>query len=304
MQHHFDSQVILSEDSQHKSLYRWFLRETGEAAPKYQRDQIPWEWSVYFELSDMECTTSLSLEKQAKPDEPDHEDQVSERQTIRAKLVPYERDRYGLHASTRYSMFGTNRLITEFELAIYKAPQGKDESCSAWGSVSYTAEADLHDVTEQDCLSFYLNLRPERFQQLIDMLSRRSISRGLLKVGGVGGFYSEWSPAITTDAIKVLTSDQKTHQVEIWEGSTIVPPRLGQIDDFELDLTSHLSFTAPRAGGDNDPRLDAQNGAAQAPGQTPPSASVALAPRELAVLKSLRLAGWVVAGLLLLMLFK
>lgn len=54
-------------------------------------------------------------------------------QTIVAKLVPGQSDL----RQTRYSMFGTGREISDFQLNILMLPEGEEqERCRAWGSVS------------------------------------------------------------------------------------------------------------------------------------------------------------------------
>ncbi len=61
-------------------------------------------------------------------------------------------------------MFGTERAIKSFRLEIRPISDPAElESCRAWGSVSYTAEVDFRDETEDDCIVFYLFVKPETF---------------------------------------------------------------------------------------------------------------------------------------------
>ena len=56
-----------------------------------------------------------------------------------------------------------------------------------------------------------------------------------IRLRGVSGFYSEWSPSIRTNNVKVLTASKE--QVIITEGSCeITPPRLGDVDEFDMTV--------------------------------------------------------------------
>lgn len=49
------------------------------------------------------------------------------------------------------------------------------------------------------------------------------------------GFYSEWSPGISTHRIKILTAD-KEHKVEGDGEGEIELPRLREVGDWSLDI--------------------------------------------------------------------
>jgi hypothetical protein len=98
-------------------------------------------------------------------------------------------------------------------------------------------EIDFLDETTPDVICFYLTLQRDKFERLARAVTDRSIDQALLRVNGVHGFYSDWSPEISTDYIKVLTDDAESHPVENPEGATITPPRLGETNEFELYTT-------------------------------------------------------------------
>ena len=143
-------------------------------------------------------------------------------------------------------MFGTARKIEELSLSIYPKSAAEIDDCRAFGGVSYTRDADFRNETNPDYLGFALYIREEAFAQIASKISQRAIGGGTLRVDGVEGFYSDWSPSISTGHVKVLTSGKMDHRVQIPEGCEIVPPRLGKVGDFDLTLWSDQ--LPPRAG--------------------------------------------------------
>ena len=111
--------------------------------------------------------------------------------------------------------------------------------CSVWGTPSYTSEIDFRDETEPDCLQFSAIILAERFNHIRDHIRSPSFHGASLRVGGVRGFYSGWSPSITTNAVKIL-ANVKDQRLEIEEGCTVTPPVLGQIDTFSFNLTDRV----------------------------------------------------------------
>jgi len=57
-----------------------------------------------------------------------------------------------------------------------------------------------------------------------------------LRLGQVDGFYSEWSPAVSTSNIKILPKGSES-EVVIPENCKIEPPRLGEVSEFSLSIT-------------------------------------------------------------------
>ena len=52
----------------------------------------------------------------------------------------------------------------------------------------------------------------------------------------MSGFYSNWSPSISTDGIKILTRFKDEQNLELVETTDIDPPRLGEVSGFTLSL--------------------------------------------------------------------
>src|SRR5260370_14466537 len=100
-------------------------------------------------------------------------------------------------------MFGTKREISEFGLFIYKATDGEDR-CRLWGSASYTSEWDFEDLTEQDSVQMYVYLSPEKFDQLMKFVKFPRPTGPEIRLTGVSGFSSGWSPSIELTTIQIL----------------------------------------------------------------------------------------------------
>jgi hypothetical protein len=203
-------------------------------------------------------------------------------------------------------MLGTARKITDFSLSICTLPEEMtSESCQAWGSVSYTSEVDFRDQTADDAVIFYLYVRPETFALYAQAIADRQIDAAVLRVRGVDGFYSDWSPSISTYDVKVLTAS-KEHAVEMEEGCEIIPPRLGRVQQVELDLRRTCSCDPKPDDEPGDDLFDHDEHSVS--GDQPHSAAVrTTAAAQASIVKllgSLRMAAWVIAVLLVLIVLK
>ena len=304
MEHHIDRRVILSSESEYKNLYPWSLQELDAEGKKISRDQIPWEWTLYFTATELALSDTLRIETDYRSED-NNQNTVRERQNIRAKLTPGDPWDHRRFHSTAYSMFGTDRMISSFELFIEKL-EGEEERerCTVWGSVSYTTEVDFRDETTDDALVFHLYVRPETFARYAAKVGAAEVNEAVLRVGHVSGFYSDWSPAISTDEIKVLTSHRE-HEVEVPEGCEIVPPRLGKVGDVEIYLRRINKLeTVPSGSADDDDWLNDDEPAESQPDKATLAAqhSASSNARAVALLSSLRTAAWAIAALLLLIL--
>lgn len=303
MEHYLDHKIILGTQPEHKNLYSWFLSEVGDKVGKYARDQIPWAWTQYFTPSEIKLVSRMKVEGGYDRDST----KIEETEKIVARLTPgYIMDGQ-FHRDTAYSMFGTDRHITKFDLHISRATDEKEQGCSAWGCVSYTSEIDFRTDTQPDMIDFYLAVNAESFDRYVQRIREKSVTSALFIVGQISGFYSDWSPSITTSNIKVLTSDQKDHHVEIPEGCEITPPRLGVVGkaEFYLNTAQEFNFPSTQDFDDcaEDETLQADSIESASSSVVRPVAQIADA-KVIAALKSLRLAAWLIAGLLFLILMK
>lgn len=125
MDFHIDRRVVLSQDSEFENLYKWSLQELDAEGNKIGPNQIPWGWSLNFIATELALGDEIEIE-------PDHNSEnngkmaVREKQSISAKLRPGNPWDHRRYMSTTYSMFGTDRTISDFGLEITPL-EGEDQ---------------------------------------------------------------------------------------------------------------------------------------------------------------------------------
>ncbi len=193
-------------------------------------------------------------------------------------------------------MFGTSRIVKDIMLDIRALDdQTRQEVCQAWGIVSYTSEIDFQTEKEDDVLGFNLFVKKETLLQYIDLIKAGAISDIHFCVGRVSGFYSEWSPGISTRSVKILTSYQD-HAYENPDGVGLQAPRLGVVGEAALHFTRRMIFRKPDTETPDDT-------IAIAPIATPmdlekPSKTLLIDPEIKASFKSLKTIGWWITAFL------
>jgi hypothetical protein len=198
---HLERGLRLNTESEHKSLYNWAINEIDAQGQQIGNDQIPWRWTLRFTATSCVLCDSIDIESQFQMEETTPAPpEIVQRQVIRVGLRPGSpRDDGNYFRETTFSMFGTDRAIKSFQLDIHPiVDPAKQGSCSAWGSVSYTAEIDFINETTDDCIVFYLFVEPETFARYAAKVAHGLVDEMILSVGSVAGFYSEWSPSIST----------------------------------------------------------------------------------------------------------
>jgi hypothetical protein len=232
MKYELDNRVVLSSERENKSLYPWSIKEFNNGGQQIVRDQVPWDWSLYFEVAELIPTCRIQSRRAAD----DQAGSFDLSEFLCGKLKPCVRSREAGH----YSMFGTQRTINEFDIFIYKADDDKDR-CHLWGSTSFASDIDFEDVLTPDCVGVYVHLSAQKFDQLMKFVKFPRPTSAEIRLTGVDGFYSEWSPSIRTDSIKVLAnaSDQG---LENPEGLTLKPPVLGNVREFDFTLRQKYPF--------------------------------------------------------------
>jgi hypothetical protein len=218
------------------------MRNTGE---KIGSDQIPWAWSNRFVATSLNYQVLLRGKRKntsrikgrdipLKATANKSQINIDEEEYINATLKS-END------ETSYSMFGTDRKIKDIVLSIYKETKQSKENCFVWGCPSYEYELDFSNIVQPDTISFSLFLKPDKFNKILDLIKTNNLNKLMFIPGGVNGFYSEWSPSISTRNIKVLCVDSK-HKVEVDKKCQLTAvqqkniPRLGEIYDFDLRI--------------------------------------------------------------------
>src|SRR5262249_41712376 len=154
----------LHTEQEFKSLYPWAINEIDAHGKTIGRDQIPWDWSLYFTATSCVLGDSIEIESHIDETTPPSST-VKQRQVIRVELRPGDgRRKNRWHDETTFSMFGTDRAIKNFQLDIYSITDpAEQERCTAWGCPSYTDEVDFRDETTDDCIVFNLFVKPETF---------------------------------------------------------------------------------------------------------------------------------------------
>ena len=102
--------------------------------------------------------------------------------------------------------------------------------------MSYTTEIDFRDETTDDVVEIYLSLAPNRFNRLVELIKDRRADIVQIRLGRVSGFYSEWSPSISTKNIKILTALEDM-KIIFPNNCEITPPRLGDVGEFNISIT-------------------------------------------------------------------
>lgn len=299
MKYHVDRRVILSTESEYKSLYEWSISEKTAEGKSGATTQIPWVWTLWFQATDITLFDTLNrrpgiLPEQASDTEPRHR----HRRSITAKLRP-NKGRRSSWEDTRYSFFGTDRYLADIDLRIEELQAGEStERCEVWGSPSYTSEgSDFRPETTEDYLGFSLFVKPETFARFATQISLSAVTSVAFGVGGVPGFYSGWSPTILTSHVKILSS-LRDQRVEIPEGCEIDPPRLGRASEFHLVLSSAHKLQ----GEDGDEsQEDGYSNEQESRPVAPPVQTHWVAPPQnnlAPALNQLRIAAWLIVVLL------
>ncbi|MGX9424094.1 MULTISPECIES: hypothetical protein [Bradyrhizobium] len=244
MEYHIDNRVVLSTEREHKSLYSWSIKEFDENGKQIGGDQIPWEWGLNFEV--VELTSTYGVEIKAGGDMLDEENSRNQTVEIAEALHGKLRPSMEMRKAGLYSLFGTQRRIEHFGLFIYKAAGDVRESCRLWGSPSYTSDWDFQDVTQPDSVQIYIYLSPEKFDQVMTLVKLPVATSGAVRLKGVSGFYSEWSPSIRTDRIKIL-ANSKDQGLQNPEQLAFDPPALGYVQEFQISFRQDLPLTVNRA---------------------------------------------------------
>jgi len=242
MEYHLDRKIRLENSTENTSLYPWCIQELDDEGNQIGTDLIPWEWSFYFTASELRLNQGLEYGELSLFKEQGSEEnkEFKDTEIITATLHPgICVDGKWLEDDPDFSMFGTDRIISEFTLRIYK--DDENEHCQITGGVSYTSEVDFRDETNADFIEIYLAVSEERFNRLSELISNKKVDIARVSLSNISGFYSEWSPSISTRRVKVLSRGSE-HDPEKIEGCDIEPPRLGDVGKFDLNLTTRCKL--------------------------------------------------------------
>lgn len=238
MEFHCDYAVRLITETKYSSLYKWCLQEIDSEGKKVGGELVPWQYSLYFDVINLRQTYSLErddndwdkIERNFEKAEQKKEIfTVKSSNVIFAELTPQK----DITGTPSYSMIGTKRKVQEISLRIIES---ETALCSSWGTLRNTFEIDFREETQEDTLQFSIHLPRDQFEELSRTINLGFSDKAYFRVSGVRGFYSDWSPSISTDHIKILTRSKTKQNLELAERTDIDPPRLGEVSDFTLSL--------------------------------------------------------------------
>lgn len=298
MDHHYDRKIIYSTEREHKSLYEWSLKELDDEGQQVGRDWIPWSWALYFKANGISLQESWRTQERYPVDPTKGKRETTERKFIRAELYPHTPDRW----PPSYSMLGTDRKMSKFILQIEQIADDQEERCTAYGVVSYTSEIDFRDVTDDDSLWIYFHLHAATFDHYAQRIASTDVDSLMVRIADVPGFYSDWSPSITTNKIGILT-DNRDHKVE-GVPEKFALRRLGEVGEAELYFAREINL--PLAASEPD---DTDNVVIDRDGP-PRDRTMSEIDRDepakalVKLLQNLRIAAWLAAAALLVLLFK
>lgn len=245
MDYHTDRSVRYEIERDLDRLYKWSLQECGSDGEPLGAKYIPWDWRLSFIAVELRHTHNVAAETDLQRKPLPH--------TTSETFAFLLRPEGGERPPPSFSMFGTDRTVEKFYLRVQCVDEGATEqSCAAWGVVSYTSEVDFRSKTEDDSLGFELWLTQENFEILRQVHAAAAGDHCIiLTIGRVGGFYSPWSPSISTHDVKILARGDQ--QQVLFPESGLDVPRLGRIQEFSLHISRRMplgpwrSYEAPAA---------------------------------------------------------
>ena len=232
-----DFSVHYSTDIEHKSLYEWCLRQIQEDGTQFGRDLIPWGWSLRFEAEEVFHNISYSTDRfglgDTEEDEKENIANVESRETIQAKLIPAER----LSITPRYYMFGYRDAVEMISLTVIRS--GNHTQCTVSGFAKFESEIDFYRENVPHDLTFHLQLSKDKFDNISQLMKLNTLDKFSFTVGMVYGFYSDWSPGITTNSIHILpVSSLKDLNLEEHADRL---PTLGKVGEFEISASRKIN---------------------------------------------------------------
>lgn len=242
MKYHLEHEIHLDREKEHESLYTFYLQERARDGKWIGDKLIPWEWDSRFFATDVSHCLTVETDR---PGFDAVDDSVSAIESITGRLRSAgSQGRNEREYPVAYSMFGTDRSITNIVLEISRLnTEVADERCVIRGFVSYKAEVDFHDETQSDSLYVCVSLKPSSFDKLVHSVQAQQIDELSVGIGHVDGFYSEWSPSISTDHVKVLAGGEQQVVIADVEHD-FTPLRLGSVGWFQLIATRRTKLVS------------------------------------------------------------
>ncbi len=237
MEYQFERLVKINRSPKFTMGGSWSIIEEDLATGKsIDYEYVPWDSSLYFSSEEIFWRSSIGNDYSIRGEKLDGKFDSSE--VIYGKLSPV----LGRRSNTKYSMFGTGRTISDFNIRIELVSDDFEEECRAFGWVQHEHEWDFEIQQHSDLLDFIIKLRSDNFSKIRKAIEHQLPFILTLCVRGVSGFYAEWSPSIRTEFVKVLANTDD--QILDVGDEAINPPVLGNIRNFSISIDSNLENTS------------------------------------------------------------
>ena len=245
MEYRFDRKISLNINTE-LNLYEWCLNEINNNN-KVGDDYIPFRHSNYFLAQSFRVLREVSIKKEYNENLVIPKNKTTDDIEIRGYLLP---DNHFI----KYSMFGTDREINKFEIIIHQNSSKKVKELfdlkiisnlsqeEEWCELTGIIETKHDDLELPDSLYLYVFLNEKRFAEIVELIESKKLDKIRLRLGGVNGFYSYWSPSIDTHKIKVLTKD---HIIDTNSDNKTDILRLGYVNEFNIYFESNFNYQSP-----------------------------------------------------------
>ena len=233
MDYDLEYKIEVRKEEKNKVLYEWYIAQIddeGKEVGLVTKKCIPFQGLASVIFKNISYTSTIEINSTEIPKE-SFQRQIFENnkfeksEYIGGDLV-YDPD----DSVTQFSMFGTDRVIENIYLNIYKSDH---PSCFLTGSVSRTDE--FEGFTSPDRISIKVGLVKKQFDEIVEKIQNKSISSIHLQLDNVDGFYANWNPVVSAHYIKVLT---RSHEIEIPKKADTQFKHLGAIGELNLSITT------------------------------------------------------------------
>jgi hypothetical protein len=240
MDYLLDGRIKINVEPEYKSLYSWCLNEVDDNGTIHGDDQIPWNWSFFFIGSLLQVVRNISFGDVYNDDGEKLKGKfVSQSERIVGQLHSGDCiNGRSLEDITIFRMFCSKRKIEFFNLEIYPVENEKDEDCRIEGIPSNSYELDFRDKLDPDYVVVMFYISRKRFEEIANLIEQKNADHVRVRLGGVSGIYSIWSPSISTFTAKVLTRQH----LDLIDGDDKIKstlPTLGHIEEFSLTLITN-----------------------------------------------------------------
>jgi hypothetical protein len=205
----------------------WEIYEhDGNGNPVSQRGLIPWDWSLHFDVHDLQCVSSFQSSDSDESSGDRGKLEVIEQivGTLNPVLSEYRQE-------PKISMLGSRRIISQYGVSFFQISDDQHENCQLRGVV----ERSTGDWG--DCIEMFVYLGQKNFAGIRTAVLNRQLESVSIVVSQCQGLYAYWSPEIYAEVVKVLC-DVKDQQVDDPYGLMKTLPELGSVGNFFLRTKS------------------------------------------------------------------